>query len=230
MGIKVLAIDDEPDILELLKNSFEFAGFELTGAKNSQEGLDLAVNGDFDVIICDVMLPDFDGFTMVTRLRDMKITTPVIFLTAKDSTDNKVHGLTLGADDYLVKPFSIEELIARVKVQANHGKLAEEEKINSTERIEIQDLIIDTATHEVYRGDTIIELSPREYELLLYLALNSGRIITKRQILDEVWDNDWSSDFSVIEAYISYLRKKVDSFEGKPKLIITKRSAGYMIR
>jgi two-component system OmpR family response regulator len=231
MNVKILVIDDEPDILELLTSSLEFAGFEVHGAKNSQAGLERGIKDSFDVIVCDVMLPDFDGFTLVTRLRDMHVNTPVLFLTAKDSVDNKIHGLAVGGDDYMVKPFSIEELIARVRAILRRTKqIVDNEEVDDFEKIVVQDLVIEAATHEVFRGDELIELSPTEYRLLEYLAKNAGRVVSKQQILEEVWGYDWSPDFSIVEAYISYLRKKVDSDPNRAKLIITKRSVGYMIR
>lgn len=233
---KILAIDDEPALLDLLVNSLSFAGFEVNRAISGSDGLKQASEGDYELIVCDVMLPDFNGFTLLTRLRDMKIYTPVLFLTARDSVEHKIQGLTVGGDDYMTKPFSIEELIARVRAilrRTNSQKEENDKSVNKSGEsyfLEVKDLKLFPDSHEVYRGDHEIELSPTEYRLLEYLMENQGRVLSKQQILEYVWNYDYTSDYAIVETYVSYLRKKVDYDNSLPKLIQTKRSVGYMIK
>lgn len=234
--IKILAIDDEVAILDLLVKSLTFAGFETDKAINAASGLELAIATRYDIIVCDVMLPDFNGFTLVQRLRDMEIHTPVLFLTARDDVEHKIQGLTVGGDDYMVKPFSLEELIARVKAILRRTQKTGLQKQDNNDNsqnpycLEVQDLKLFPDSHEVFRGKKPIELSKTEFRLLEYLMENKEKVISKQQILEYVWEYDWSSDFAIVETYISYLRKKIDFDNMEPKIIQTKRGIGYMVK
>jgi two-component system OmpR family response regulator len=188
-----------------------------------------------DLIVLDVMLPDIDGFTVTRRIRQEGITAPVLFLTARDDTQDKVMGLTVGGDDYVTKPFSLEEVVARIRAILRRTR----DEIEDDLIIRVADLEINEDSHDVSRAGQSIDLSPTEYKLLRYLMDNEGRVLSKAQILDHVWQYDWGGDAAIVESYISYLRKKVDGLEvddgqgGKRKvvpLIETKRGIGYMIR
>lgn len=223
---KLLVVDDEPNILELLATSLRFAGFEVVTASNGREALEKAETEAPDLAVLDVMLPDMDGFTVTRRLRSSGRLFPVLFLTAKDDTEDKVTGLTVGGDDYVTKPFSLDEVVARIRAVLRRTQPQAEED----SRLRVEDLILDEDAHEVYRGEREINLSPTEFKLLRYLMLNPNRVLSKAQILDHVWEYDFNGDASIVESYISYLRRKIDNDSSLPPLIHTKRGVGYLLR
>jgi len=220
---KVLVVDDEENISFLVASALKLDGCELRVAATGREAIDAAEKFAPDVIVLDVMLPDFDGFEVLRRIRNAGCTAPVLFLTARDDTDDKVRGLMAGGDDYIVKPFVLEELVARVQVQ-----LRRRGSSPLSSRLQIHDLVIDDDAHRVWRGDTEVFLSATEYRLLFCLASNAGRAVSRAQILDHVWQYDFDGESSIIESFMSNLRKKVDNEE--PKLIHTVRGIGYSIR
>ncbi len=236
----LLVVDDEPNIRELLSASLRFSGFRVASAASGAEALELIAVDRPDLVVLDVMLPDLDGFTVVERLREQTSRgliagpghghsgdhLPVLFLTAKDGVGDKVQGLAAGADDYVTKPFSLEELIARIRaILRRSGGPAEDG------RLIVADLVLDPVAHEVTRGGVVVALSPTEFKLLHYLMANVGRVVSKAQILDHVWAYDFGGDLSIVESYISYLRRKLDSGPSHgPKLIHTVRGIGYALR
>ena len=221
-GARVLVVDDEPNITELLAMALRYEGFTVKTAATGRAALTAVAQFSPALVILDVMLPDIDGLEVLKRLNAGGQKVPIIFLTAKDATEDKVHGLTIGGDDYVTKPFSIEELMARVRVVLRrHGG-------PDGGRLALADLEMDDEAHEVRRGSSIIELTTTEYRLLRYLLINAGRVLTRSQILDHVWHYDFGGDASVLETYISYLRRKVDRI--KPPLIQTVRGVGYVLR
>jgi two-component system OmpR family response regulator len=228
---RLVVVDDEPNIRELLSTSLRFAGFEVHAAADGNGALQLVRDVEPDLVVLDVMLPDMDGFTVTRRMRATGRHTPVVFLTAKDDTQDKVQGLTVGGDDYVTKPFSLEEVVARIRaVLRRTGVPAPDDEAV----LHVGDLEMDEDSHEVRRAGVEVELSPTEFKLLRYLMLNSGRVLSKAQILDHVWQYDWGGDANIVESYISYLRRKIDTLqvEGEtlPPLIHTKRGVGYLLR
>ena len=223
---RLLVVDDEPNIRDLLATSLRFAGFEVFTASTGNEAIREATENQPDLVVLDVMLPDMDGFTVTRRLRDRGEQYPILFLTAKDETQDKVAGLTVGGDDYVTKPFSLEEVVARIRAVLRRTHGGSETAVESA--LVVGDLRLDEDSHEVHRGDVNIELSPTEFKLLRYLMLNAGRVVSKTQILDHVWDYDWSGEVGIVESYISYLRRKIDVI-GDP-MIHTKRGIGYVLR
>jgi len=222
---KLLVVDDEPSIRELLTASLKFAGFEVTAAADGAEALRQAETCRPDLIVLDVMLPDMDGFTVTRKLRERGREMPVLFLTARDETSDKVTGLTVGGDDYVTKPFSLEEVVARIRAvlrRAGHGGPTD------SGRMTFHDLEMDEDSHEVRRAGRLVELSPTEFKLLRYLMLNPNRVLSKAQILDHVWAYDFNGEAGIVESYISYLRRKIDDVD--PPLIHTKRGVGYVLR
>ena len=220
---KVLVVDDEENISFLVASALKLDGCEMRTAATGREAVDIAAKFAPDAIVLDVMLPDFDGFEVLRRIRNAGCEAPVLFLTARDETDDKVRGLMAGGDDYIVKPFVLEELVARVQVQ-----LRRRGSSPLSSRIQIHDLVIDDDAHRVWRGDTEVFLSGTEYRLLFCLASNAGRAVSRAQILDHVWQYDFDGESAIIESFMSNLRKKVDNVE--PKLIHTVRGIGYSIR
>ena len=221
---RILVVDDEPNITDLVATAMRYEGFEVDTAYDGRTGLDKAVSFRPQLLVLDVMLPDLDGFEVARRLRREGRRVPILFLTARDATEDKVRGLTLGGDDYVTKPFSLEELLARVRAVLRRVTASPEEE----SKLRFADLELDEETREVFRGTTPIELTPTEFKLLRYLMLNPRRVLSKAQILDHVWEYDFGGDANVVETYISYLRKKIDSL-GQP-LIHTLRGAGYSLR
>src|SRR5881296_3357363 len=220
---RVLVVDDEPNITELVAMALRYEGFTVKTAATGRGALTAASHFSPSLVILDVMLPDIDGMEVLKRLNSSGTKVPIIFLTAKDATEDKVHGLTIGGDDYVTKPFSIEELMARVRVVLRrHGSDSESNKLS------LADLELDDEAHEVRRNGHVVELTNTEYRLLRYLLINAGRVLTRTQILDHVWHYDFGGDASVLETYISYLRRKVDRFE--PPLLHTVRGVGYVLR
>jgi two-component system, OmpR family, response regulator len=220
---RVLVVDDEESITQLVATALRYEGFQVEVADSGRGALTAATSFRPHLIVLDVMLPDFDGFEVQRRLAADRLSVPILFLTARASTEAKVHGLTMGADDYVTKPFSLEELVARV-----HAVLRRSGQAEKSGRLEFADLEMDEDTHEVWRGGEPIDLSPTEFNLLRYLILNARRVVSKAQIIDHVWRYDFGGDPRIVESYISYLRKKVDFTE--PPLIHTVRGVGYSLR
>jgi two-component system OmpR family response regulator len=225
VGARLLVVDDEDALLDLLGDALRFAGYDVLVARNGLDALRAATDAAPQLILLDVNLPDLDGFEVCQRLRRDGIGVPVIFLTARDDPADLRSGFTRGGDDYVTKPFSLEELNFRIQAILRRTTPQVEDP---QEVLSCGDLRMNTATHEVARGDVEVELSPTEFRLLRYLLLNRGRVLSKAQILDHVWQYDFDGDGSVVETYISYLRKKVDT--GEPRLIRTVRGFGYSIR
>ncbi len=223
-GERLLLVDDEDNLRSMLDAALRHTGFDVTAVSNGREAL--AVVGEVmpDVIVLDVMMPDLDGFEVCRRLRSEGNRVPVLFLTAKDATDDKVRGLTLGGDDYMVKPFSLDELVARIDAVLRRAGTS-----RSTSVLQCADLVLDDDAHRVTRGGTDISLSPTEFNLLRFLLVNQGRVMSKAQILDHVWQYDFGGDGGIVETYVGYLRRKLDE-DGGPRLIHTIRGVGYTLR
>ena len=223
---KVLVVDDEPNIVELLTVSLKFQNFEVFSANSGHEALRVAREVNPDAYILDVMMPGMDGFELLGKLRQEGLDGPVLYLTAKDGVDQRIHGLTIGADDYVTKPFSLEEVITRLRVIMRRGGAAEESTNDAT--MSYADLTLNDDTHEVTKAGELIELSPTEFNLLRYLMQNKEVVLSKSKILDNVWHYDFGGDGNVVESYISYLRRKIDT--GDTQLIHTVRGVGYVLR
>ena len=220
---RVLVVDDEDNIRFLLDSALRHFGFEVEVASSGRDALLAVERFAPDVVLLDVMLPDFDGFEILRRLRRDGNKVPVLFLTARDAVDDKVRGLTLGGDDYVTKPFSLEEVVARLRV------ILRRQGVGATSSVlTLADLEMDDDAHVVRRAGKVIDLSPTEYKLLRFLLLNTGRVLSRNQILDHVWQYDFGGHATVVETYISYLRKKIDSLG--PPLIHTVRGVGYSAR
>ena len=220
---RLLVVDDEATIRELLAGSLRFAGYEVVTAASGTEAVRAAAGARPDLILLDVMMPDGDGFEAVRRLRDNNQDVPVIFLTARDEVSDRVNGFALGADDYVTKPFSLDEVLARIRAVLKRTRQAVPDTV-----LHIADLELDENIHEVRRGGALVALTPTEYRLLKFLMLNAGRVVSKGQILDHVWEYNPAGDGNVVEPCISYLRRKVD--QGDPRLIHTIRGVGYVLR
>jgi two-component system OmpR family response regulator len=218
----LLVVDDEPFLRDAVAASLRFLGFETTTASTGTEALQAARNLPFDLVVLDVLLPDIDGFEIVRRLRQDGFKVPVIFLTARDTMADKVAGLTIGGDDYITKPFGLEELAARIRTVLRRTRGARNERV-----LTFADLDLDQDSYEVRRGGQLIDLSPTEYRLLRYLMLNPGRVLTRAQLLDHVWDYDFGGSDGVVSTYIAYLRRKLA--EHGPDLIRTQRGVGYTL-
>lgn len=220
---KVLVVDDEPNITDLVATTLRYEGFDVQAAADGRSALALTETFRPDLIVLDVMLPDLDGFEVVRRLRNERCAVPVLFLTARDAVEDRVRGLTTGGDDYLTKPFSLEELVARARAILRRMEHAPE-----TAKLAFADLELDEDTHEVWRAGMPLELTATEFNLLRYLLANARRVVSKTQILDHVWNYDFGGDANIVETYVSYLRKKVDAVD--PPLIHTIRGVGYSLR
>ena len=224
--IRILAVDDEPSLTELLSMAMRYEGWEVSVAGSGAKAVRLAHEVRPDAIILDMMLPDFDGLEVLRRIRDYQPNVPVIFLTAKDGVQDRIGGLLAGGDDYVTKPFSLEELIARLRALLRRaGASAAEE---SESMLVVGDLRLDEDSHEVTRAGDNINLTATEFELLRFLMRNPKRVLSKAQILDRVWNYDFGGQANVVELYISYLRKKVDA--QRPPMIHTVRGAGYILK
>jgi two-component system OmpR family response regulator len=220
---RILVVDDELYITDLLGAALRFEGFTVETAATGGEALALAERGGHDLVLLDVMLPDLDGTEVCRRMRAKGVRTPVLFLTARDATEDKVVGLTAGGDDYVTKPFSLDELVARI-----HAVLRRTSNALGGDRLSFADLEMDDETHEVWRRGSLVELTATEFNLLRYLLENARRVLSKSEILDHVWHYDFDGDSNIVETYISYLRKKIDCFD--PPLIQTIRGVGYTLR
>lgn len=216
-------MDDEQYIRDLVGTALRYEGFDVAEAATGRAALSAVSTSRPDLVVLDVMLPDLDGLEVTRRMRSEGIRVPVVFLTARDATEDKVVGLTVGGDDYLTKPFSLEELVARVR-----AVLRRTQPVAAESQLRFADLMLDEDTHEVWRGDTPVHLTATEFNLLRYLMLNPRRVLSKVQILEHVWQYDFDGDPNVLETYISYLRKKLDPLG--PSLIHTVRRVGYSLR
>ena len=221
---RILVVDDERYITDLVAMALKHEGFAVEPASTARAARDAIAKFRPELVVLDVGLPDGDGFSLVKRLRAEGQTVPVIFLTARDATEEKVQGLTVGGDDYVTKPFSLEELVARIRVVLRRQNGSKPQ----TSRLVVEDLELDEETYEVWRAGQSVELSRTEFRLLRYLMVNARRVLTRSQILDHVWEYDFGGDASVLETYIYYLRRKVDKVE--PSLIHTIRGVGYVLR
>ncbi|WP_251549713.1 response regulator transcription factor [Neobacillus muris] len=232
MGAKVLVVDDEQSIVTLLQYNLEQAGFDVVTAMDGETGKKLAEQDNLDIIILDLMLPKMDGVEVCKQLRQEKIMTPILMLTAKDDELDKILGLELGADDYMVKPFSPREVIARVKAilrRTNIQNGASEETIKEGSKIIIGPLSIFPEKYEAFFNDELLELTLKEFELLLYLAQNKGRVLTRDQLLSAVWNYDFAGDTRIVDVHISHLREKIEEDTKKPAYIKTIRGLGYKL-
>jgi two-component system OmpR family response regulator len=221
---RVLVVDDEPNIVDVISMALRFQGFEVESAGTGQAALAAVNTFKPQMIVLDVMLPDMEGFEVARRLGAQHARVPIIFLTARDATDDKVRGLSLGGDDYVTKPFSLEELVARIRSILRRSGLAEAE----SSRMVFEDVELDEDAHEVTRSGELVELTATEYRLLRYLMLNPRRVLTRAQLLEHVWDYDFGGDARVLETYVSYLRRKLNVHG--PPLIHTVRGVGYALR
>jgi two-component system, OmpR family, response regulator len=223
-GHRVLVVDDEPNIVDVVSMALRFQGFSVESAGTGADAVSAVGAFHPHLIVLDVMLPDMEGFEVARRLGAQHARVPIIYLTARDATEDKIRGLSLGGDDYVTKPFSLEELIARIRSILRRTGLAEPE----SSRLVFEDVELDEDAHEVRRGEAIVDLTATEYRLLRYLMLNPRRVLTRAQLLEHVWEYDFGGDARVLETYISYLRKKLDAHG--PSLIHTVRGVGYALR
>ncbi len=220
----ILVIEDDPRVARIVERALNESGHQAKTAADGPEGLDQAASGIFDVIVLDVMLPEMDGLNVCREMRRQGIRTPVILLTARDAVSDRVRGLDAGADDYLVKPFALEELLARVRALGRRQSDA-----NPNEQLQVGDLVLDLSTREAHRDSQVLPLTAKEFSLLRYLMRNTGRVLTKDQITDHVWGYDSEAASNVVEIYIHYLRDKVDRGFARP-LIRTVRGVGYVMK
>jgi two-component system OmpR family response regulator len=221
---RVLVVDDEPNIVDVISMALRFQGFEVESAGTGADAIAAVAAFKPELIVLDVMLPDMEGFDVARRLGAQRARVPIVFLTARDATEDKIRGLTIGGDDYVTKPFSLEELIARIRSVLRRSGLAEPE----SSRLTFEDVELDEDAHEVSRAGEVVDLTATEYRLLRYLMLNPRRVLTRAQLLEHVWEYDFGGDARVLETYVSYLRKKLDRHG--PPLIHTVRGVGYALR
>src|SRR5881227_2037524 len=222
---RILVVDDEPNIVDVISMALRYQGFAVESAGTGAAALAAVASFRPHLIVLDVMLPDMEGFDVARRLGAQHARVPIIYLTARDATEDKIRGLTLGGDDYVTKPFSLEEVIARIRavLRRTRGDAAE-----PTPRLKFADLELDEDSHEVWRAGQPVQLSPTEFKLLRYFMGNANRVLSKMQILDHVWDYDFRGDTGIVESYVSVLRRKVDN--SGPRLIHTLRGVGYVLR
>jgi len=234
MKKKVLVVDDEQSIVTLLKYNLQQAGYDVLTAMDGEEGLNLALTANPDVILLDLMLPKKDGMDVCKELRQQKVLTPILMLTAKDDEFDKVLGLELGADDYMTKPFSPREVIARIKavlrrIQMQVPAASDEVDEDEDDGIKIAELRVLPNYYEAYFKEELLELTPKEFELLLYLVKNKGRVLTRDQLLSAVWNYDFVGDTRIVDVHISHLREKIEENTKKPIYIKTIRGLGYKL-
>lgn len=223
--LRVLVVDDEVNIAELVAMALRYEGFETRMAHTGTKAVAAAKELDPDVVVLDMMLPDFDGLEVLRRIRVSDPDVPVLFLTARDAVEDRVAGLTAGGDDYVTKPFSLEEVVARLRALLRRAGARAADRENL---LVVGDLSLDEDSHEVRRGETEVQLTATEFELLRFLMRNPKRVLSKAQILDRVWNYDFGGQANVVELYISYLRKKIDV--GRAPMIHTMRGAGYVLK
>lgn len=230
MEKKVLVIEDEPSIVTLLQYNLNKAGFHVITASDGEEGLNKALTENPDFILLDLMMPKMDGLDVCKELRLRHIDTPILMLTAKDDEFDKVLGLELGADDYLTKPFSPREVVARVKaILRRTSKTSSAEKQEDSSKIQIGELVISPDQYEVYMNGEALEFTPKEFELLVYMAKNKGRVLTRDQLLNAVWNYDFVGDTRIVDVHVSHLREKIEKNSKKPLYIKTIRGMGYKL-
>ncbi|GAA2617866.1 response regulator transcription factor [Dactylosporangium fulvum] len=225
---RLLVVDDEPDIVELLTASLKYHGYDVASATSGRQAMEEARRFRPDMILLDVMMPELDGFEVLRKLRGEGTRVPVLFLTARDATEDKIKGLTLGGDDYVTKPFSLSEILARIQAVLRRVADPASGAGTQTSRLTFADIELDEDTHEVFKAGQEVQLSPTEFKLLRYFMTNPSRVLSKAQILDHVWQYDFGGDAGVVESYVSYLRKKIDTTE--PRLLQTLRGVGYSLR
>jgi two-component system OmpR family response regulator len=223
--LRVLVVDDEVNLAELVSMALRYEGWEVSAAHTGTRAVRLAKDFHPDAVVLDMMLPDFDGLEVLRRMRANDADVPVLFLTARDALEDRVAGLTAGGDDYVTKPFSLEEVVARLR---GLMRRAGAQALASSTVLDLGDLTLDEDSHEVFRAGTAITLTATEFELLRFLMRNPRRVLSKAQILDRVWNYDFGGQANVVELYISYLRKKIDA--NRPPMIHTMRGAGYVLR
>lgn len=221
--MRILIAEDEKSLNRIIAKQLKAAGYSVDCSFNGEEAYDLISMTDYDAAVFDVMMPKIDGFSLLKKIRNEGNNLPVLFLTARDSIDDRVEGLDIGADDYLVKPFAFEELLARIRV------LIRKNSVSNSNIITVADLTVDISSRKVTRGDKDISLSAKEYELLQYLAVNNGIVLSREKIEDHIWNYDYEGGTNVVDVYIRYLRKKIDEGCDK-KLIHTVRGMGYVLR
>ena len=225
-ALRVLVVDDEQMLTDLLSMALRMEGWEVKAAGSGFEALQAAREFDPDALVLDIMMPDLDGMAVLQRLRHSGNDVPVLFLTAKDAVSDRVAGLTAGGDDYVTKPFSLDEVLARIRAVLRRS--SGPQRPAESARLTFADIELDEESHEVVKAGEVVSLSPTEFKLLRYLMANAGRVLSKAQILDHVWNYDFNGDANVVESYISYLRRKVDTTE--PRLLHTIRGVGYTLR
>ena len=223
--IRVLVVDDEATLSELLSMALRYEGWDVRTAADGATAVRVAREHRPDAVVLDVMLPDFDGLEVLRRMRAEAPEVPVLFLTARDAVEDRVAGLTAGGDDYVTKPFSLEELVARLRGLLRRSRMT---SARQGSELVVGDLVLDEDSHEVRRGDDLIELTATEFELLRYFMRNPKRVLSKAQILDRVWNYDFGGQSNIVELYVSYLRKKIDA--GRAPMIHTVRGAGYVLK
>ena len=221
--MRILIAEDEKSLNRIIAKQLKASGYSVDCAFNGEEAYDLISVTDYDAAVFDVMMPKIDGFSLLRKIRNEGNNLPVLFLTARDSIEDRVEGLDIGADDYLVKPFAFEELLARIRV------LIRKNSVSNSNIITVADLTVDISSRKVTRGDNDISLSAKEYELLQYLAVNKGIVLSREKIEDHIWNYDYEGGTNVVDVYIRYLRKKIDEDHDK-KLIHTVRGMGYVLR
>lgn len=231
MNKKVLVVDDEQSIVTLLQYNLQQAGFDCITAMDGLSGMELAISERPDIMVLDLMLPKMDGIEVCKQLRQQKVMIPILMLTAKDDEFDKVLGLELGADDYLTKPFSPREVVARVKAILRRSQQTNESEQNESDekQIVISDLLIKPEHYEAFFNGELLELTPKEFELLLYLAMHKGRVLTRDQLLSAVWNYDFAGDTRIVDVHISHLRDKIEKNTKKPAYIKTLRGLGYKL-
>lgn len=224
--MRILVVEDEKKINDVIVKTLKKEKYGVDSCFDGEEALDYIFSVEYDIILLDIMLPKKDGFEVLKSMRKKGIKTPVLFLTARDQIEDRVKGLDLGADDYLVKPFAFEELLARIRVVLRKNSISGE---NSGNVLKIANLTVDCNKHEVFRDDVSIKLSAKEFSILEYMMRNKGRVVSKEKIEEHVWDFDYEGGSNIVEVYIKFLRKKVDN-DFSPKLIHTIRRVGYILK
>lgn len=227
MNKRILIIEDEPAIADIVAFNLQREGFTAERADNGDDGLKMALKGSYDLVLLDVMLPNIDGFEVLKRLREKNNAVPVIMLTAREEEADKVFGLDLGADDYITKPFSLKELLARVKANVRRGAVVSGANANDDNKMSFANLCIYPERHEVTKNGTSLDLTAREYDLLMYLAKDPGRVVSREELMEKVWGYEFYGDLRAVDVAVRRLREKVEDDSAAPVLIITKRGMGY---
>lgn len=227
---RILVVEDEIQIAKILKLELEYEGYEVVVANNGKFGLEIALQGKIDLMLLDIMLPEMNGIEVLRRVRQESELMPIILLTARNMTMDKVRGLDLGANDYMTKPFEMEELLARVRSCLRQNEIITNVTNHEEDLLSIRDLSINMETREVIRANTSISLTPKEFDLLVYLISHKNKIVTRENIIKDVWDYDYEGDTNVIDVFIWHLRKKIDEGYTSPAIIQTVRGVGYIVK